>query len=138
VALVMLLASCYLYSTQDYGSQGLKYSKVAVGSSVRELVEGLGAPDVLYEHPKYDTLVYKKRTGSTILGIVTRAEREDYVFVADKAGQIVARGTVDRGEGLTVFGFNTVPISVDGGGFFGGGAGEGSLLAGPDNYGYKD
>jgi len=141
---LMMLTSCVVYSGQDYGSQAAKSTGlIERGESVDRVLLSMGAPDILFTHDKCDALVYKLREGKTILGpIFTTAKRTDVVVVIDKNGRVIEKGTVDRGEGMTVLGvLDTVPISVDagGGGMFGmrGAGGSGALLAGPDNYGTK-
>jgi hypothetical protein len=135
VALVVLLSSCAIYSVQDYGAQSAKFSNISPGSTLVQVLSELGAPDILYEGPGCDALVYKLREGKTILGpVFSTANRQDFVVVVDKNGKVIAKNVVKRGEGMTVLGpIGTCPIAVDGGGMLGGG-GKGALLSGPDNY----
>ena len=135
VASLGLLMSCTIYSTQSYGVEPRDVRNIKPGQTVATVLARLGAPDIIYEHASCDALVYKYREGSTILTIVTKGEREDGVVVVSKAGKVISVSSVPRGEGFTIIGVDTVPISISGGsGLLGGGGGAGALNAGPDNY----
>ena len=139
LAMTMLvsLVGCTIYSTQDYGTGSARVKK---GDSLASALAKLGAPDIVYENGNTQALVYMQRSGKVIVGVVyTTASRHDTVVVVS-GGKVVSVGTVNKGEGLTILGPNdTVPLSVDGGGsLLGGGGTGGSLMKGPDNYGYDD
>ncbi len=137
MAMLVSLVGCTIYSTQEYGTGSARVKK---GDSLASALSKLGAPDIVYQNGKTQALVYKQRSGKVIVGIVyTVASRHDTVVVVS-GGKVVSVGTVNKGDGLTILGLNdTAPISIDGGGgLMGGGGTGGSLMKGPDNYGYDD
>lgn len=100
-ALTIGLAGCgTIYSTQDYGSPATRM--ISHGATKADVFANLGQPNAIYRNGEGEVFFYKHSTGTNILGLYSKINREDTVVVLDGSGNVAWAGTVPVGSGMTI------------------------------------
>jgi len=107
-SVLLLMGGCgALYSQQRYGPDSLR------GTTVKELIANLGAPDTVGTVGQNSILGWRRAEGMCVLGIVSTVRTHSIVALVDAQGNVVSTGSVSSGDGLAVLGIINPIYSVD-------------------------
>ena len=93
-----------IYSTQNFGPDSVS------GSTISEVIEANGPPDVVGGNDQYMTLTYYHTEGMQVLGLFAHVSKKPVGVVIDENGKVVARGSGKEGKGLAILGSVPVPV----------------------------
>ncbi len=100
------LAPGGVYSWQEFGPAEVK------GETLGDVIARNGCPDLVGGNGKFLVMGWVRTEGSHVLGIWSTVEKKNHAVLFDEEGKVVARGTVDAGKGLALFGYAMFPVQV--------------------------
>ncbi|MHC4661773.1 MAG: hypothetical protein ACYS8W_08795 [Planctomycetota bacterium] len=116
LSVVLLLAcllqcGCFLapggaYSYQEFGPVEI------TGDTLAEIIEQQGCPDVIGGNDKLLVLGWTRTEGSHVLNLWSTVEKKNHAVLIDENGKVIAKGTVNSGKGLAVFGYAMFPVQA--------------------------
>ena len=106
-SVLLLMGGCALYSQQRYGPDSLR------GTTLKELIVNLGAPDTVGTIGQNSILGWRRAEGMCVLGVVSTVRTRNIVALVDAQGNVVSTGSVSSGDGLAVLGIINPVYTVD-------------------------
>ena len=106
LALCALCSGCAVYSVQRFGPEDVH------GTTLNELIQQNGAPDVIGGNAELMVVGYTRTEGFEVLGIFSNVRKTTTGMVVDKTGKVVSTGTSAPGRGMTILGTWTSPVGV--------------------------
>ncbi len=95
----LLASGCSLFSQSDYGPTSVS------GTTIEELVQGAGAPDVIGGNANFLVLGWRQAEGLSILGLFQSSKEKTHAAVVDASGNVIATASgKDSGAALSIIG----------------------------------
>jgi hypothetical protein len=100
------LAPGGVYSYQEFGPAEV------TGETLGDVIARNGCPDLIGGNGKFLVMGWVRTEGSQVLGIWSTVEKKNHAVLCNEEGKVIARGTVDAGRGLALFGYAMFPVQV--------------------------
>jgi len=93
-----------LYSTQSFGPRSIS------GSTISEVVQQNGPPDVVGGNDSHMVMTYYYTEGLQVLGLFSLVKKYPLGVVIDKNGEVISQGQGNEGEAITILGPIPAPV----------------------------
>ena len=107
--LFLSVGGCSLFSSMTIGKPT---ASIKDGDNIEDVVQSLGAPDVVGGNAKYLVLGWRHAEGMSILGLFETFSETTHAAVFNDKGQCVGGGAsnVESGKGLSILPFSPLPV----------------------------